>query len=647
MGANLISGCDPDIFDESVNADIGLSLTFCKSVGKDVKYPALYYLFPYFDHDHDGKNDSSTSNIYLDHTQPPGEEYIADTYIASKNSNVSQNNFKAVPNADISAIATAFVPRSTDFSDWVLPTTASSGALSDPDTQPFTISINTGTAAGRDVTFLDKGMYDGRELMGLRMIDIDINKLSANRISGGSSDHWLADEDGIAYAFREDAVREDTIVRPKASGTTWADCDTWSEVYTNENSGSYGVVGNNANCRMKTITSSPFLQDPPLTTGTAISTKPIDFYADPDRRPYGFRLVNGSTLNRADDVLSGMTFVSDNMVYIKGDFNLHTSSAFNPSAANACTNLIEEFVTDERLIANNCSNSSVTFYGGRSNANDNFANPAATNPSNSDQWRPVEIVGDAVGVLSANFQDGNIDEMFTLARTQSSNTASGTSSYQNQNRLKNNGSRSPGNFAIDRNGTVINLASGSGPTAVPDTSFIDVGTAISGTNSDYVNFQGKRTGDLQPATRTIVNAVFISGIIPSQAGQSYGGMHNFPRFLEYWAGRDLIISGGFFQLNFSTSATAPFDPDAWEPGADPVVSSRDVSLHYGAPNRIWGYDVGLQYAPAGPIAERFVSVDRPRSEFYRDLPVDDPYVQNLRCATFNSNQIDANATCPT
>ena len=47
---------------------------------------------------------------------------------------------------------------------------------------------------------------------------------------------------------------------------------------------------------------------------------------------------------------------------------------------------------------------------------------------------------------------------------------------------------------------------------------------------------------------------------------------------------------------------------------------------------MWGYDVALQYTPAGPIAQRFVTLERPRSEHYRELPIDDPYVTNLRCA---------------
>ncbi|MGB7248697.1 MAG: hypothetical protein WBC73_07135, partial [Phormidesmis sp.] len=507
----------------------------------------------------------------------------------------------------------------------------STSALSNPNTQPFTITMG---ASGRDVSLLDKGMYDGRELMSLRMLDLDINKLSSDT---NTSDHWIADTDGIIYAFREDTVREDTIVRPKETNTSWTDCDTWAEVYTNQNGSDKSVVSSNGNCRLQTLNAAPFLQDPPLMDSTLISTKPIDFYADPGRRPHGFRLTNGETLNRADSVLSGMTFVSDNMVYIKGDFNLHSATG---ALGSDCSGLIEEFT--DKLIANDCSlRTSFDFYNDRTVAERNganFADPA------QDEWRPVEVVGDAVGVLSGAFKDGNIQDGFTLARNQSPN-GTGVSSYQNQNRMLANGAVAPafwkhvdaGDTAtpilINRNGGLVK-ADGS---VFGNSQYLQ----FSNSNSD---FNDKRGGDLQPASRTIINAVFISGIIPSQAGQTYGGMHNFPRFLEHWQNVDLHISGGFFQLNFSTSATAPFDQDAWEPGTDANVGNFRIRF-YGAPNRIWGYDVGLQYAPAGAIARRFVTVGTPRSEFYRELPVDDPYVENLRCVTYNGSRIDPTAIC--
>ncbi len=640
----LVTGCDPNLFPTSQPEErVALALALCQNISKTVKYPSLYYLFAPFTHDNNGKDDTSTPGVLFDHAQPSTEEYVADPYVISKNSDTSDNTFLAVSDSDISALATSFAPRPTDFTGWALPTTSSASVLTNPDTQPFTITFGS---SGRDLALLDKGMYDGREMMSLRMLDLNIEKL-AN--SNNSSDRWISNTDGIIYAFREDAIREDTIVRPKDSGTSWADCDTWGEVYTNSGSNSFQVVGNNRNCRLKLTGTStpPFLQDPPLVTDTNISTKPIDFYADPDRRPYGFRLVNGATLNRASGVQSGMTFVTDNTVYIKGDFNLHTATG--ALASNTCSNLFEEFTV--RLIQDDCSfvDTDAAFYNNRVSNEANFAIPA------TDKWRPVEIVGDAVGVLSSNFIDGNIQDGFTLARDSTGPRGKGLSSYQNQNRLSNSGAKPPSYWRhvnpsdattpmlIDRNGGVIQDSNGS---SVPVNDYI----RFSSNNGEFYDRRGE---DLIKASRTIVNAVFISGIVPSQAGQSYGGMHNFPRFLEQWDTIDLHISGGFFQLNFSTSATAPFDQDAWEPGADAVVSSNtnlsDETGHrvrfYGAPNRLWGYDVALQYAPAGPIARRFVTIGRPRSEFYRELPVDDPYVANLRCAVYaNGGRVYPNET---
>lgn len=659
-GAQLITGCDPDIFTESTNANIGLALAFCVDVQKKPKYPALYYLFPYFSHDHDGKDDSATAGNYIDHTQPPTEEYIANAYVTLKNTNGTESNYYAVSDANISAISTAFAPKATNFSDWKLPTSDADRALTDPNTQPFTINSDT---ADRDVALLDKAMYDGREMMSVRMLDLDIGKLSLYQVATPTAsctttgECFIAKTDGIVYAFREDAVREDSIVRSKDSTTSWTNCDEWNEVYTNASGSGFPVTGNNRNCRLRTVAGA--LQDPPLMDATKISTKPIDFYPDPDRRPHGFRLINGATLNRSNIVpvvQSGMTFVSDNVVYIKGDFNLHQAygSTFDPTAANPCTNLIEEFT--DRLISNACADktqdaggggSNMDFYDARlkANLNDpNFAKPA------NDQWRPVEVVGDAVGILSRTFVDGNIEDGFTLLRNPSPN-GSGLSSYQNQNRLFNDSvvarefwrhvdpsdTTATGTtpILINRNGGVIQASNG---LAVADNLYV----RFTDSNND---FNDKRGGDMQVASRTIVNAVFISGIVPSQAGQTYGGMHNFPRFLEHWQAVDLHISGGFFQLSFSTSATAPFDQDAWEPGSDPQVGFGRTRF-YGAPNRIWGYDVGLQYAPAGPIARRFVTIDRPRSEFYRELPAEDQYVRNLRCVRFNGAQVDPTATCP-
>ena len=41
--------------------------------------------------------------------------------------------------------------------------------------------------------------------------------------------------------------------------------------------------------------------------------------------------------------------------------------------------------------------------------------------------------------------------------------------------------------------------------------------------------------------------------------------------------------------------------------------------------------MALQYVSAAPIAERFVTLGRPRNEYYRELPLDDEYIKPLRC----------------
>jgi hypothetical protein len=163
---------------------------------------------------------------------------------------------------------------------------------------------------------------------------------------------------------------------------------------------------------------------------------------------------------------------------------------------------------------------------------------------------------------------------------------------------------------------------------------------------------GKDRIDVANAHR--MNSTIVSALVPSRGGQSYGGFHNFPRFLENWGGEDLHIAGAFIQLNFSTSATAPFDQDSWEAGLNAQANDEDIP-YYNPPNRRWGYDVGLQYAPAGPVARRFLTPSNTRSEFYRELPLDDPYVCRLRRArrqvsstSWSSAGIDpdAPASCP-
>jgi len=149
---------------------------------------------------------------------------------------------------------------------------------------------------------------------------------------------------------------------------------------------------------------------------------------------------------------------------------------------------------------------------------------------------------------------------------------------------------------------------------------------------------------LQQAGVTYVNAVFVSGIVPTRARQPYGGLHNYVRFIEDWEDIDLYIQGSFIQLDFSTSGTGPFDQDAIEPGATP--NNDEFINYYDPPDRFWGYDVGLLYVPPGPAAKRFVTIGSPRSEYYREIAADDPYIVKLRCAKDAQGNEIFPALCP-
>jgi hypothetical protein len=154
--------------------------------------------------------------------------------------------------------------------------------------------------------------------------------------------------------------------------------------------------------------------------------------------------------------------------------------------------------------------------------------------------------------------------------------------------------------------------------------------------------------------KTGVNVIVVSGINPSRKGQTYGGLHNFPRFLEKWNGA-LLFTGAFIQLNFSNYATSPFDQEALDPVSvktAPITTVNEGSEnigYYAPPQRRWGYDVGLQFAPAAPAASRFVSPSTTRNEFYSEPKVNDPYISKL-CAVAKANP-DPNRkesiNCPT
>ncbi|HEY9604841.1 MAG TPA: hypothetical protein V6C85_24775, partial [Allocoleopsis sp.] len=175
--------------------------------------------------------------------------------------------------------------------------------------------------------------------------------------------------------------------------------------------------------------------------------------------------------------------------------------------------------------------------------------------------------------------------------------------------------------------------------------------------------QGSKLEDtpwIPAATATTFNAAFIMRDAPSrplpaspEKGESGGGLHNFPRFLESWKGQAATIRGSFIQLGRSNVATAPFeaidnanrdnslffDSDAYDKGTSighfryPGGAQQQKAPYYFAPNRDWGYDVGFLSQTPDLFSRRFASPSPGTpSEFYREASRDDNWVAGLMCA---------------
>ncbi len=621
-------------------------------------YPVLYNLFPAPEansgtgshRDADGLASVGGRTFARDDVSTPEAQYF------SFNSGNAGKLFEPVSTADV-----AVFPKAAT-STWSLPVAVLGGAPAGSaaeltpnnnrdnlikvclDKPCLRNSFGTSTAgAFWQVGFKDSAFYNGREAMSVRAMDLHLKLMSQPSTALGT-DQWLPDS-GIIYAYREDALSELSIVRPKQAD--WTACNTEENLRTT------------ASCRMDTTVSAVLSKDPPLNDSNNITPKPVDYFADPDRRPNGFRLRQGAVLKRDGDNGRGLTFISDNPVYIQGDFNLHQT----PGGLR-----LEEFTT---LLTYGGGGRYNNFYGRQlANLDNRFARPT------TDDWRPSEVLTDAIHILSDNFCDGSIQDVFLTAGTDWEATFANAnnpgvssnrygcqgnanhSSYLSAGRPKDGSATTlPERDAANRPGvkwTRTNLAD---TTVTADRATYPAAPAFEeGDSPIFVSKQGNpwRDSNSFSVTRdypgayytlqenksltlakadTRVNAIIISGLVPSRSQQSYGGLHNFPRFLESWKatqrGDDipLFISGSLLQLSFSGQATGPFDQDAWEVGSTPVAA--ESIRYYTPPLRRWGYDVGLQYAPAGPVAQRFVTVRSIRSEFYSEPPANDPYILTL------------------
>jgi hypothetical protein len=709
-GADETSGArgEPDFGTKNSYRATALKEPLMRLCSDRPRYPVLFSLFPLFDHGDldDGRELTPPSAVagesvarvrlmtrdYFDNVNPRVLNYINGYTGSSVNANII---YRALSNIDIAKIAAKplILPGSNmGFGgNWTLPMDSVGDGITPTrrtDNEKIyslikvcprngawdkvACSRSTSAEDGTPVygplyrvPFKDSAFYNGREMMSVRTLDLDLDLMRRTRVG---SDYWLP-KSGIIYAYREDAVSEAHIVRPNRN--TWETCSAGDALLSQPS------------CQMETGEQSALSSfDPPLSP-RGITPKPVDYFPDPDRRPHGFRLRNGAALWRgtlsgstitddADPAGRGLSFITDNPAYIQGHFNLHRAANVTSFARG---DGLEEF--KEKLNTANFeeqgSSGGVTlhkFYD-RKTLETDFADRT------KDQWRPAEILADAVTILSPNFCDGSVEDALISGAPASTapinpnnlqrrygcpaeGTNDRSTSYINMNRPTLRVERVPsnsngvkwirsnlvdtywrattGSSNIQHNGTSPIFFSTNGTPLVIEGNTAKQVARYSGSTDDYMNINNLSDRTLVRTPSGIqMNMIMVSGLVPSRTGQSYGGLHNFPRFIEHWEGREFFLSGAMVQLNFSTYATAPYDQQQIEASQPaPTTGSNAANewiAYYRAPDRRWGFDVALKYAPPGPVAERFRSPDATRSEFYNEPPANDPYIQLLRaCA---------------
>ncbi|MEO1295375.1 MAG: hormogonium polysaccharide biosynthesis protein HpsA [Cyanobacteria bacterium J06636_16] len=460
-------GCDPNMFVQGNHGGGGgvateedalaLALALCPSKLQQPQWPALFYIFPYATHAIDptaslvidpgtyagnvfaavgGHNYSSfpgDDNIYgRDATAPASfvsRDFNTEDYVDQVVNALGETpSFDGFTYAEIEGLAaTPLAPGS-----WVVASSAPgvnrsfepTGAATANfvgDDPPEWNDANSPDAAGREwdlviadtagdfdeavgAPIIDKVIYSGRENLAVRLLDINVDTFMQDTNPSGAN-NWFATQDsngdehfGLTYAFREDALREDTIVRPDA-GLTSATCNNYN-VY---------AQATNPSCQARVFPDVMDWTDPPL-GDRQISVKPVDYVPDPMRKPYGFRLRNGRNFNRQIDHASGLTFISNNAVAIQGDFNLHTKA----------TTALEEEFTDRQVFTEDPGDgdrAAGDFYKAfyeRQTVNTDFARytDASGNNNADDNWRPAEVLGDAVYLFSGDFKDGFVEPVF-------------------------------------------------------------------------------------------------------------------------------------------------------------------------------------------------------------------------------------------
>ncbi|MEM7554897.1 MAG: hormogonium polysaccharide biosynthesis protein HpsA [Cyanobacteria bacterium P01_A01_bin.84] len=162
---------------------------------------------------------------------------------------------------------------------------------------------------------------------------------------------------------------------------------------------------------------------------------------------------------------------------------------------------------------------------------------------------------------------------------------------------------------------------------------------------------GNRQTWLQQATNTTFNLVVAAGDTPARPDEDNGGLHNFVRFAENWIPSGSFntkqiarIYGSFIQTQRSKYATAPFRSSLKSDSTGKykylIVGNEGRAPFYVAPDRQWGYDVGLLSQAPDLFAQKLVRTpDDLPDEFFREVGRDDPWVATLLCAKEGNSYI--------
>ncbi|MEG3940670.1 hormogonium polysaccharide biosynthesis protein HpsA [Microcoleus sp. S36b_A3] len=230
----------------------------------------------------------------------------------------------------------------------------------DPNTivnEAFTLSSPLGTGAAKLTGNYNQPLEE-RQPLEIRATQIDLDVLRNNSIAGEP----LLPYSGIIYASRDDALPDRSDRTPTGGGT--------------------GIDEEQSKTK-----------------------SPTDFLLDPTRKPSAILLVNGEKLARvpslpptvANVVLEkGLTLASNLPVYVKGNFNLHTQQEFKAPSQTEFKSSADWEKFYNRV---------------QGDLNKNFAcrpnDPRLSGQcTTGDEWRPANVLADAITLLSANYRFG-------------------------------------------------------------------------------------------------------------------------------------------------------------------------------------------------------------------------------------------------